>query len=95
MILDQLYRIWNEDWQYLIILDACRYDFFAKVYRDCQILKSNTLEKVTSVGSATIEWFKKTFISNPLLDKTKPRNFIVYISANPFINSRKYSRKAI
>jgi hypothetical protein len=90
--LDQTYRIWNEDWRYLIILDACRYDFFAKVYRDYQILKSGTLEKVTSAGSATIEWFEKTFI-NPSYGERRPNDLIVYVSANPFINSRKYSRK--
>ena len=27
-------NLFNEDWDTLIILDACRYDFFEKVYRD-------------------------------------------------------------
>jgi hypothetical protein len=68
--------IMEEDWDYLIILDACRYDYFSKLYKR---YFSGDLKKVISSGSNTLEWAKKTFH-----DKL---NDVVYISANPFINS--------
>ena len=44
--------IFAEEWDTLIVLDACRYDFFEKVYRD---YLSGTLEKRVSPGSCTEE----------------------------------------
>lgn len=73
----EMQMLTEKDWDYLIILDACRYDYFEKVYED---FLNGKLKKVISPGSHTIEWFKKTF--------RKHYNDIVYISANPFINSR-------
>lgn len=65
----------KEDWDNLIILDGCRYDFFAKVYKD---YLDGKLEKRKSPGSCTGEWLVKTF----------PGSYdITYISANPYINS--------
>ena len=66
-----------EGWDVLIILDACRYDYFAKTYGD---FLNGKLEKRRSPGSSTPEWRIKTF--------KKKYNDIVYISANPYINSR-------
>jgi len=65
----------EEDWDYLIILDACRYDFFEKVYDD--YLKGD-LEKRKSVASSTPEWASKIFTD---------RHNLTYFSSNPFINS--------
>lgn len=65
------------NWDYLIILDACRYDYFKKVYQD---FLAGKLKKVLSPATRTEEWLKKTF-----------RGYyedIVYISANPIINSK-------
>jgi len=68
-------NLFNEDWDTLIILDACRYDFFEKVYRD---YLDGKLEKRISPASHTVEWLIKSF----------PDKYdITYISANPFINS--------
>lgn len=64
-----------ENWDNLIILDACRFDFFKKVYKD---YLDGKLEKRISNGSFTGEWLVKTFPDK--YDYT-------YISANPFINS--------
>ena len=59
----------------LIILDACRYDYFEKEYKN--YLKGN-LEKVWSSGRNTFEFIRETF----------PKNYeITYISAMPAINS--------
>jgi len=66
-------RVVEEDWDYLIVLDACRYDVFKEV---------NTipgrLERKISLGSCTTEWLIKNF----------PGYYedIVYVSANPRIS---------
>lgn len=62
----------NEDWDNLIILDACRYDLFTEVTG----VKSNY---IISRGSATVEFLRENF-ANRKFDN------IVYITANPFVN---------
>lgn len=80
-MLDQYTLIWSTNWRYLIILDACRYDYFEKVYWEFPELRQGKLIKVTSPASATAEWLLKTFQGRECKD-------IVYISANPYINSK-------
>lgn len=63
------------EWDYLIVLDACRYDEFEKMYDQ---FVEGELEKRISPGGGTAEWLYKTFTSRYNYD---------YISANPFINS--------
>lgn len=65
----------EDDWDYLIVLDACRYDFFERVYED--YLKGN-LEKRRSAASSTPEWASKTFTGE---------HDLTYFSSNPFINN--------
>lgn len=64
------------DWDVLIILDACRFDAFQKIYDD---YLSGKLSMVKSSGSETREWLRNTF-GGKKLDAT-------YYSANPYINS--------
>ena len=64
--------VMSEKWDYLIILDACRYDFFEKMYK--HYLKGD-LHKKLSKGTTTSEWLRKSFDS--VYDDT------IYISANP------------
>jgi hypothetical protein len=66
----------EEDWDYLIVLDACRYDYFKENYQD---FLEGELKKYKSRGSATPEWLWSTFTS---------RYQYNYISANPYINGR-------
>ncbi|MHA1617572.1 MAG: hypothetical protein ACTSX9_09725 [Candidatus Njordarchaeales archaeon] len=71
----------SEDWEFMIVLDACRYDYFEKLYHK---YFSGKLEKRISPGYDTISWFKKTF--------TGYYPDIIYVSSNPFIgSSAKYS----
>jgi hypothetical protein len=63
------------DWDYLIVLDAARYDTFARVYDD---YLEGDLRKLRSRGSATPEWAAKSFTGD---------HELTYLSANPFINS--------
>lgn len=61
----------DEDWDNLIILDACRYDSFVKHAN----LSSDKLGHRYSLGSATSEFTKKTFADRRLGDT-------VYVGAN-------------
>lgn len=64
-------NVFDRDWDNLIILDACRYDFFAEV---------NTipgeLEVVTSAGAHSWEFMESNFVGKELHDT-------VYVTANP------------
>lgn len=48
----------KKDWTVMIILDACRYDYFEEVYDD---YLSGELKKVESEGTWTGNWLKRTF----------------------------------
>jgi hypothetical protein len=69
-------NVMQEKWDYLIILDACRYDYFERLYRD---YFDGDLTKKISAGSCTNQWRDKSF----------PDYYddIVYISANPQISA--------
>jgi hypothetical protein len=71
----------NRDWKVLIVLDACRYDYFEKNYK--RFFKGK-LKKMESVAVDTMEWLAKSF-------KGEYKD-TVYISATPFINSITESR---
>lgn len=60
----------KEDWDNLVILDACRYDFFSK-YSELP----GTLEYRYSLGSSTRQFISENF-------KNRRHNDIVYIGAN-------------
>ncbi|MFC7113943.1 hypothetical protein ACFQH2_01660 [Natronoarchaeum sp. GCM10025703] len=64
----------ESDWDYCIVLDACRFDVFSKVYDE---YLDGTLEKRRSKGSSTPEWAYQTFTDT---------HDIAYFSSNPFIN---------
>jgi hypothetical protein len=69
----------NEDWDCLIVLDACRYDVFEKVYRD---YLDGELSQGMSSCISTPGWLDGHFREGDYRD-------VVYISGNPHINSRK------
>lgn len=69
--------IMKEKWDYLIVLDACRYDYFKMHYSN---YLNGKLEARLSLGSDTLEWCKKNF-QGVYRD-------VIYISANPIINSK-------
>lgn len=62
------------DWDFLIILDACRADYFEE---ECRI--PGRYERVLSAAPCTVLWLERTF---PL------RYDVTYVSANPFVSSR-------
>ena len=63
--------ILSEEWDNLVILDACRYDMFAE-----QSELPGRLESRISKGSSTTEFLKANFAGEDLLDT-------VYVTANP------------
>ena len=71
--------IHKTNWKYLIILDACRYDYFKMCYKKF-FDKNYTLIKVYSPGTWTFDWLRKTW--------TNKYDDIIYISANPFVSNK-------
>jgi len=64
--------IMAEDWDYLVILDACRYDFFEAAYKT---YLAGSLEKKITRGTSTSQWLQRNFIEH--------YGDTVYVSANP------------
>lgn len=65
-------EVMDQDWDYLIILDACRYDSFKKVNNI-----GGELKKVISKGSHSLEFCEKNF-------KGKKFHDTVYVTANGY-----------
>lgn len=68
--------VMNEDWDTLLVIDACRADIFEDTVADDDY---NEYRVVTSKGSATPEWMERTF-------KGKEFGDTVYVSANPWVS---------
>jgi len=68
----------DEEWDYLILLDACRFDTFAKL----NYLEGD-LNKKIAPGSCTIEWARANFIDY--------YEDIIYVSSNPYISNAEYN----
>ncbi|MFX1378933.1 MAG: hypothetical protein ACFFA4_07540 [Promethearchaeota archaeon] len=67
----------NEQWENLIILDACRYDFFKDQFIPRNI-QGNLSFKI-SRGSHTVSFLLENFNKSKYDD-------IIYITANPYVN---------
>jgi hypothetical protein len=63
--------IFSEDWDSLVILDACRYDMFESLSKF-----SDPLDTRISRGSSTVEFLRGNFDGGEFLDT-------VYVTANP------------
>ena len=64
----------ESEWDYCLVLDACRYDVFSEIYDE---YLDGSLEKRRSIGSSTPEWAYRNFTDH---------HDIAYFSGNPFIN---------
>jgi len=69
--------VFAEDWDTLIVLDACRYDMFEKINH-----LSGTLSARQSKGSSTAEWLNANINGCDLSDT-------VYVTANPQLESHR------
>ncbi|MFO7991930.1 MAG: hypothetical protein R6U61_06525 [Thermoplasmata archaeon] len=80
-MMEQRELIEKRDWTFLLVLDACRFDYFEKV---SPLYLKGDLNKVVSSadckrGVATSEWARSTFKGT--------YKDIIYISTTPHINS--------
>jgi hypothetical protein len=64
----------EEEWDVLIILDACRFDYFERAHPN---YLTGKLEKGISPATCTPDWLKRVF--------TGWYDDCVYVSANPFV----------
>jgi hypothetical protein len=64
----------SEDWDTLVVLDACRSDLFEET---ADVDRFDEYRRVRSPGSATNEWTEASFTS------TGPHGDIVYVTGNP------------
>ena len=71
-------KILEEEWDYLIVLDACRYDYFEQMYRE--FFNAGVLLKKISLGSGTSDWLRNNF---------NHWSETVYITGNPMICSTR------
>ena len=69
----------EQDWDNVLLLDACRYDLFEDVLSEHPI--HGSLEKRRSLGSATPEYIRKNFQGNQFHNT-------VYVTANPYVNTK-------
>lgn len=69
-------RVMEEDWDNLIVLDACRADAFERVV---DLDRFDDYSAVASLGSHSSEWTRQNFADKQFGDT-------VYVSANPHIS---------
>ncbi|WP_247003548.1 hypothetical protein [Halosolutus gelatinilyticus] len=70
---DEAVRVMDEDWDALVVLDACRADFFESV---ADLETFDEYRRVVSLGSHSSEWTRRNFQGRTFGDT-------VYVSANP------------
>jgi hypothetical protein len=71
--------IFEEDWDTLVVLDACRYDMFESTNQIDGKLSSRI-----SKGSSTVEWLQANFDGRDLSDT-------VYVTANPQLERNRHN----
>ena len=71
-------KVVEENWDFLVVLDACRFDFFEDYYKEKEWLREGNLSQKTSRGSMSIEWLNRNF--------TDYYGDLVYVSANGFVS---------
>jgi len=72
--------IFEDDWDTLIILDACRYDLWEKVSDDYGFLDSAEHRSVHSPASSSMEWMQANFTD----EYADTMGETAYVTANPF-----------
>lgn len=70
------FSVMSENWNHLIILDACRYDIFEREIKNWNL--EGKLEKRKSKASRTVEFLTRNF--------TERYPDVVYVTANPFVS---------
>ena len=72
----------TDEWDLLIVLDACRVDALRRVAPEFDFLpRSSEIGSMWSLGSASTEWLCKTFTT----DHRREIRETAYLSANPYV----------
>jgi hypothetical protein len=71
-------HVYDEDWDVLIVLDACRADLLAEVAPEFEFLPAPGSAR--SVASTSAEWLGKTFAD----DRRAETRRTAYVTGNPF-----------
>lgn len=71
-------NIYEDNWDVLLILDACRVDLLQSVQNEYPFLE--TIATRRSVGSTSAEWMDNTFTEDRPADLTDT----IYVTGNPF-----------
>ncbi len=80
-----------EDWDVLMILDACRFDAFERIWEQFPPgTLPGKLAKRISLGSHTATWLKRTF-----RERDSEAGKIVYLATNPHISGKYLARMGI
>lgn len=87
---DQGITVFNEDWDVLIILDACRYDIF----REQSSLKGK-LQMVESRGAATPEWLQANITGRDLTDTVCVSANGQYIQFDDHLNAKWHAFEGV
>lgn len=64
----------ERDWDFLLVLDACRYDIFKELNT-----VDGELEKVNSAATSTPQWLRRNFEGE--------HENVIYVSGNPYTSS--------
>ncbi|WP_380677903.1 hypothetical protein [Salinigranum sp. GCM10025319] len=71
-------NIYEQDWDMVIVLDACRTDALVEVSSEYEFIAD--VDEVTSLGSTSVEWIHNTFVEE-YLDEIRSTS---YVTANAF-----------
>jgi hypothetical protein len=74
-------NIFDEEWDVLVVLDACRIDALREVQNEYKFL--DNIEEVWSIGSTSKEWIEQSFTE----EHTGTIKDTAYITGNPFSNT--------
>lgn len=72
--------VFDNDWDLLIVLDACRVDALEEVSSDFEFLNTEQIESRWSVGSTSKEWINQTFVN----EYSEDLKNTAYITGNGF-----------
>lgn len=71
-------NIYEDDWDLLIVLDACRVDALQQVQDEYEFI--NSIQERWSLGSTSKEWMENTFVNS----FTEEISSTVYLTANTY-----------
>jgi len=82
-------NVFEEDWDLLVILDACRVDALREVQAEYDFL--NDIDEMWSVGGTSKEWIEQTFRQK----YSEEISNTAYVTGNPFSNTLLGKRKKL